>query len=399
MKKLLLFGTLANLLILENHYCYAQSIGINGNGANPDATALLDIDATGMSPLKGLLLPRLTTTERDAITSPVTSLMIFNSTTNCYEGYNSSTSTWLAFGCIGCQLPGAFSASAASSIAGTIFSANWAASAGATGYYLDVSTVNTFASFVSGYSNLNVGNVLASGVTGLTIGNTYYYRVRANNSCGSSANSNIITVTTIACPASIAISHTIGTLAPETKSVTYGIVTSSLSGSSKCWITRNFGATNQASSATDATAASAGWFWQFNRKQGYKIGPTPAWTISAIDEDSGWLPVNDPCTIEFGTGWRIPTQTEWTNADANGVSGGWDNYTETYNDVLKLHAAGWLGTISGTLSDSGVRGYLWSSSQNGTFTTQAMYLGFLNTGSSVGNNTKAVGYSLRCLRD
>ena len=48
--------------------------------------------------------------------------------------------------------------------------ANWAASAGATSYRLDVSTVNTFASYVAGYQDRNVGNVLTFNVTGLTAG-------------------------------------------------------------------------------------------------------------------------------------------------------------------------------------------------------------------------------------
>ena len=63
-------------------------------------------------------------------------------------------------------------------------------------YFLDVSTVNTFVSFVAGYNNLNVGNVTTINVTGLSSGTTYYYRVRASNSCGTSANSSAITYAT-----------------------------------------------------------------------------------------------------------------------------------------------------------------------------------------------------------
>ena len=85
-------------------------------------------------------------------------------------------------------------ATAATGTTQTGFSANWNASAGATGYYLDVSTSNTFASFVSGYNNKNVGNVLTSAVAGLTACQTYYYRVRAYNAGGTSNSSNTITV-------------------------------------------------------------------------------------------------------------------------------------------------------------------------------------------------------------
>ena len=50
-------------------------------GTIPDPSALLDIQSSS----QGVLLPRLTTTERDAIISPATSLVIFNTTTNCLE--------------------------------------------------------------------------------------------------------------------------------------------------------------------------------------------------------------------------------------------------------------------------------------------------------------------------
>ena len=69
------------------------------------------------------------------------------------------------------------------------FTANWAASSGATKYYLDVATDSGFTTFVSGYQNKDVGNVTSSAVTGLDAGTTYYYRVRANNSAGTSASS------------------------------------------------------------------------------------------------------------------------------------------------------------------------------------------------------------------
>ncbi|MBS0632467.1 MAG: immunoglobulin domain-containing protein [Verrucomicrobia bacterium] len=74
------------------------------------------------------------------------------------------------------------------------FTARWSASANATGYRLDVATDSAFASLVAGYSNLDVGPVLGATVTGLSIDTTYYYRVRAYNSSGTSASSNTITV-------------------------------------------------------------------------------------------------------------------------------------------------------------------------------------------------------------
>jgi hypothetical protein len=92
--------------------------------------------------------------------------------------------------------PPAPTASGGSGATSTAITANWAAASGATGYYLDVATDNGFTSFVTGYNNLSVGNVLTYNVTGLTLSTTYYYRVRATNSCGTSSSSGNITYAT-----------------------------------------------------------------------------------------------------------------------------------------------------------------------------------------------------------
>jgi parallel beta-helix repeat protein len=88
----------------------------------------------------------------------------------------------------------------ASGITQTSFYSNWNASATATGYYLDVATDNTFTSFVTGYNNKALANVITSPVSGLSPNTTYYFRVRAFNEGGTSASSNIISLTTLQIP-------------------------------------------------------------------------------------------------------------------------------------------------------------------------------------------------------
>ena len=88
-------------------------------------------------------------------------------------------------------------AKAATNVKTTSFTANWSGVTGATSYQLDVSTSNTFSSFVTGFQNRNVGTVTSFNVTGLTTKTTYFYRVRANDSGGTSVNSNVISVKTL----------------------------------------------------------------------------------------------------------------------------------------------------------------------------------------------------------
>ncbi len=92
-------------------------------------------------------------------------------------------------------IPSAPAAIAATNITGTTFEANWNSSAGATSYFLDVATDIGFTTFVAGFNNFNVGNVTTYNVTGLINNTTYYYRIRAMNSCGTGYNS--ITINTL----------------------------------------------------------------------------------------------------------------------------------------------------------------------------------------------------------
>ena len=84
----------------------------------------------------------------------------------------------------------------------------------------------------------------------------------------SSESTLAVTVAWI-CGCPLTVTHTAGTVAPVTRTVTYGTVSTTLTGAPECWITQNLGAINQASSPTDATDAAAGWYWEWDTQQGY----------------------------------------------------------------------------------------------------------------------------------
>jgi len=118
------------------------------------------------------------------------------------------------------QKPAAPVATSATGILTDRFTANWNASATATGYYFDVSSENTFSTgTISGFFNRDVANVLSFNVSPLSAATTYYYQVRAYNDCVS-GNSNIMTVTTTKSTATITLSSTTQTYNGAAKPVT-----------------------------------------------------------------------------------------------------------------------------------------------------------------------------------
>jgi phosphodiesterase/alkaline phosphatase D-like protein len=98
-------------------------------------------------------------------------------------------------------------ANPATSIVQTSLTANWSTSATATGYRLDVATNVGFTAFVAGFNNKDVSNVTSYSVMGLIQNTTYYYRLRAYNTGGTSPNSGVITTTTLPDPPAAPIAN------------------------------------------------------------------------------------------------------------------------------------------------------------------------------------------------
>ena len=69
-------------LLFSNWLLFSQ-VGVNTDGSQPDPSAMLDAKSIS----KGVLIPRMTTPQRDAISSPAEGLLIFNLTTGCIDYY------------------------------------------------------------------------------------------------------------------------------------------------------------------------------------------------------------------------------------------------------------------------------------------------------------------------
>ncbi len=80
------------LLFCSSNAIHAQSMGISNAAITPDPSSILEMRTTD----KGILIPRMTTAERDNISSPATGLMLYNTITNQYNFYNGSA--WVFWG-------------------------------------------------------------------------------------------------------------------------------------------------------------------------------------------------------------------------------------------------------------------------------------------------------------
>jgi hypothetical protein len=466
MKKYLL---ITSCLICISMTLLAQ-VGINSDNSLPDASAMLEVKSS----TKGVLLPRLSYDQRNAIDTPAEGLMVFctdcgvNGTLSVYSNNgwrtfspcvspapapapNTITPGQIAWnweatsGAIGYKWGSSLSYSSATDLAEStsttetgilcdstytryLWSYNacgvsdrttltqsiaaaipdipaaathepaktavvwkWHPALGATGYKWN--TEDNFSTAVNVWTDTSMVETDLPCETSLT------RHVWAYNGCGYSTPVTLTqsTLNCWTCGDPFTISHVTGAVAPVDKTVDYGTVTNIPGELTKCWITRNLGASQQATAVNDATEASAGWYWQFNRKQGYQYIssriPATTW-ISIISETSDWITANDPCTIELGVGWRIPTNTEWTNVDAGGS---WTNWNGPFGSALKLHAAGHLRYSDGLLYDRGSVGGYWSRTQSDA--SNGWYLYFDGFNSFMNLAYKADGFSARCIRD
>ena len=71
-------------VLMFSQTLFAQGVGINNDNSNPDPSAMLHVKSTD----KGMLVPRMITSQRIAIAAPAVGLLVFDLTTNGFWYFN-----------------------------------------------------------------------------------------------------------------------------------------------------------------------------------------------------------------------------------------------------------------------------------------------------------------------
>ena len=373
-------------IILKGVDSYAQNsgIGINISGSPANAKALLDIDATGMNNKAGLLLPRMTTLERNAINAPIPeSLLIYNTDTHCFEAnYNGN---WIAWACLGgCQIPLEPTVGTNTPLRTQIVW-NWNSVSGATSYQWNTSSI---------FPGNGINSVSSPSYTqtGLVCSTPYTLYVWASNACGISSASTL-TQTTFACCSPTSGCGGLTTLTDARDSQTYNIVEIG----TQCWMAQNL----NYGIYEDLPASG-------NQPSGYKycqnysgvndsscpIGGLYEWDnlmkgAFSCNGDSTCPACMNPIQGLCPTGWHIPSLDEWTLLERSLCTSG-----TCATDFSYSKPKCWVGTDEGSkLKEDGTSHF--QSTNNCTPPGSCNSTGFtaLPGGNSINSNFINVGLS------
>jgi len=175
--------------------------------------------------------------------------------------------------------------------------------------------------YVTGYENLDVGNVTSYNITGLQPGTTYYYVVRAYNAYGTSANSNEISAQTLA-PTPVVLSSFTCTLTSDMY-VNLNWVTQSETGMRGFYVLRGEQNSQQQaqiiSPLINATNQSQTQVYSYRDTESLVDGTTYYYWLSMVELD-GSATLYGPVTVFYqsvSTPPVIPTVTALNNVYPN----------------------------------------------------------------------------------
>ncbi len=263
----------------------------------------------------------------------------------------------------------------------------WNTVAGATGYKWN--TINDYASAIDKGSSTSHTE---AGLLCSPCGITYTRYLWAYNACGVST-ALTLTASTTTCPTAVVD------------------VTNPATG--RTWMDRNLGATQVATSSTDALAY--GDLYQWGRlTDGHQcrnsattntlstsdvpghgnfiLAPNNPYDWRSGQNDNLWQGVNgvnNPCP----SGYKLPTEAELNAELASWIS---QNKAGAIASPLKFPTGGFRGYSNNFFYDVGSNGVYWSSNVSGIF-SKNLWIG--STSANIQPSIRALGFSVRCIKD
>lgn len=274
-------------------------------------------------------------------------------------------------------LPPVPTASAATSITTSSFTANWPAVSGATGYQLDVSADN-FTSTLTNYSNLPVTGTSKS-VTGLSAGTAYKYRIRVVNAVGTSSSSLAINVLTLPAapvlksPDNITISGLRLNWNAVASATGYQVDLSSASDFSN-----PVSASNISISGTSATITGLSSGTAYN----YRVRAVNGTGLSANSTVASQITVSDP-----------PVLSAPSNVTNSSFTLSWSASTGAASYQLDVSADGFTTFVSG-YQNLAVAGTIQAVTSLAAGTSYSFRVRAVNAGGTSSNSTVASQYTL-----
>ena len=387
-------------------------------GSTPEPSSMLDVQSTS----KGVLFPRMTASQRDAIASPATGLLIFNTDISSLEinlGTPASPSWQVII-----RGPGTVATLDCNNF--RFVGANLRSTVAASGNSVRIP-------YTGGNGWKYDGQTVAStGVTGLTA-------TLAAGSFATGADSLTYTITgTPNADGLAAFALDIGGQSC-TLNIVVGCGAYVAAGQWKVFSCYNLGAANTSADPFTPSWEINGNYYQWGANPTcFELDGTPPTCPSTVygaagpfgnstsdDNDGGFAGWNltpaadqawvdapatktadDPCPF----GFRVPSEADWTgvintalNPQSDAAGSTWSSSSTNYvtgmnfGAYLMLPAAGQRRSINnGSLFNRGSSGYYWSSSVNGP---SAWSLYFIFVGAFESSSTRTNGLSIRCIAE
>jgi len=388
-----------------------------------DASAALEVKSTN----KGFLPPRMSTIQRDDISTPATGLVIYNTTRDCVQFFNGDF--WFDTCTQTTENPNltvaspTYQGTSVISNYGIGYNGEAVPSASTITVQLTNNAVTEQSYTLSATDNGGLGLIYAASGT-IDAGVTIAVILIPNTTVLPDFVSGPLVMPLLGTNSNLILRPRIDIKSiPESTTqvtdVVYGTQT---------WMDRNLGARRVATAIDDVF--SYGNYYQWGRPaDGHEItvwhgktkkagrglavvtatlatdaNPSYANFITTDSSPFDWLA--NPATSGTATLWatanqgpcpynyHVPSSTEWETADATDL--GWQNNTDTYNSPLKLPSSGRRDRTDGSLFNQGTFGGYWSSTVNNT---NARRLTFTDSTALMGNNNRAQGFTVRCLKD